>query len=1068
MFSDRDIDDKSPHPSDPNSSDAQSRSIDDAPPPEVGASDVSELRSVDSATDTSPRAAEASEDSRVPDPLGVSEAEAVISTDLVNREAAEPKLEEETRVPSPEVAVFEPPWMHGLKPGDMVWGKVKSHPWWPGHVFHEVFASPVVRRSKREGHMLIAFFGDSSYGWFDPAELIPFEPNYAEKSHQTSHRSFIKAVEESADELSRRQALGLTCRCRAPSNFHPVNNMKGFLTVNVAGYEAAVYSSEQIRKAREAFVPSEAVGFVRGLALVPREADFGSVGLLKDMAKMLAYRRAVFEEYDETYAQAFGIEPVKPLPNAAGGVEMPRGCPLMGNFDGKEVTFSCKVNTVGDYPFVNAAHSDPLSGPLVIAEELGEKKATRPIKTREKESSKKNRYLLKRRESPVLPTSSSGGPKSNFSSFTAAATAPPLAQPQPPSHVHYISPGQPNLTSLPIFKKPPPHTAPAAQPGGDYVFQKRSPPPPAVPSPKAPEPRPLPPTDWKPSPVTVSSDAKPSIGTVEGQNAEGGAKQERMGVGVAAETPSTIGQAEKMMKKKKKKIDAAMEIGLDRPPAKRPKKAKDVESPKRPSLRPSERTGGSSVPPQSDSASLTDVEFPHLLGDLSALALDPFYGAERDASAVALAVFLKFRSLVYQKSLVLPPASEPTEASEFKALKTSSAGEPAPRPRLPKPGKQTMKPDDPTRMGRKRGLSDRQEEKSVKRLKKITQIKALASEKKAVVVGSKPPETDKKAAISVAPPPKPVKKPEPPPVRVVSPTALVIKFPMRSSLPSVPVLKARFAKFGPLDVSGIRVYWKSYTCKVVFRYKADAEAACEFAMKNGALFGQIKVSYSVRELDAPVPAPEPLSDQNRQRGEDHPDDGLSSFRPGGVNSPRPGQPKSILKKPPSGDESTPAGGPARETPRVKFNLGGEETQRAEPTVGSPPRPASVGMDYNNGKAVKLANLLPPLFPNPPRYPEQPMALPPPPPPPQVHRMVDSRPPPLMQPHYRTPPDPRPPPMYPPRVSDLPPEGRHVDVPARSAYAAVDISRPMIDLLMRCRDIVSNVSGTLGYVPYHPL
>ncbi|KAK1277159.1 hypothetical protein QJS04_geneDACA003427 [Acorus gramineus] len=1035
MFSDRDIDDKSPHPSDPNSSDAQSRSIDDAPPPEVGASDVSELRSVDSATDTSPQAAEASEDSRVPDPVGVSEAEAVISTDSVNREVAEPKLEEETRVPSPEVAVFEPPWMHGLKPGDMVWGKVKSHPWWPGHVFHEVFASPVVRRSKREGHMLIAFFGDSSYGWFDPAELIPFEPNYAEKSHQTSHRSFVKAVEESADELGRRQALGLTCRCRAPSNFRPVNNMKGFLMVDVTGYEGAVYSSEQIRKAREAFVPSEAVGFVRNLALASREVDFGSVGLLKDMAKMLAYRRAVFEEYDETYAQAFGIEPVKPLPNASGGVEMPRAAPL--------------------------------SGPLVIAEELGEKKAIRSIKTREKESSKKNKYLLKRRESPALPTSGSGGPKPNFSSFTTAvATAPPPAQPQPPSHVHYISPGQPNLTSLPIFKKPPPYTAPAAQPGGDYVFQKRSPPPPAVPSPKAPEPRPSPPADWKPSPVTVSSDARPSIGTVEGQNAEGGAKQERMGIGVAAETPSTIGEAEKMIKKKKKKkkIDAAMEIGLDRPPAKRPKKAKDVDSLKRPSSRPLERTGGGSAPPQPDLSSLTDIEFPHLLGDLSALALNPFYGAERDASAVALTVFLKFRSLVYQKSLVLPPASEPTEASEFKALKTSSAGEPAPRPRLPKPGKQTLKPNDLTRMGRKRGLSDRQEEKSVKRLKKITQIKALASEKKSVVVSSKPPETDKKAAGSIAPPPKPVKKPEP--VRVVSPTALVIKFPMRSSLPSVPVLKARFARFGPLDVSGIRVYWKSYTCKVVFRYKADAQEACEFAMKNGALFGQIKVSYSVRELDAP--APEPLSDQNRQRGEDHPDDGLSSFRPGGVNSPRPGQPKSILKKPPSGDESTPASGPVRETPRVKFNLGGEETQRVEPAVGSPPRPAPVGMDYNNGKAVKLANLLPPLFPNPPRYPEQPMALPPPPPPPQVHRMVDSRPPPPMQSHYRTPPDPRPPPMYPPRVSDLPPEGRHVDVPARSVYAAVDISRPMIDLLMRCRDIVSNVSGTLGYVPYHPL
>ncbi|TKY52241.1 DNA mismatch repair protein Msh6 [Spatholobus suberectus] len=62
---------------------------------------------------------------------------------------------------------------HGFEVGDMVWGKVKSHPWWPGHVYNEAFASAAVRRTKREGHVLVAFFGDSSYGWFEPSELIP-------------------------------------------------------------------------------------------------------------------------------------------------------------------------------------------------------------------------------------------------------------------------------------------------------------------------------------------------------------------------------------------------------------------------------------------------------------------------------------------------------------------------------------------------------------------------------------------------------------------------------------------------------------------------------------------------------------------------------------------------------------------------------------------------------------------------------------------------------------------------------------------------------------------------------
>ncbi|KAJ6305908.1 hypothetical protein OIU78_021274 [Salix suchowensis] len=40
---------------------------------------------------------------------------------------------------------------YGFEVGDMVWGKVKSHPWWPGHIFNEAFASSSVRRTRREG-----------------------------------------------------------------------------------------------------------------------------------------------------------------------------------------------------------------------------------------------------------------------------------------------------------------------------------------------------------------------------------------------------------------------------------------------------------------------------------------------------------------------------------------------------------------------------------------------------------------------------------------------------------------------------------------------------------------------------------------------------------------------------------------------------------------------------------------------------------------------------------------------------------------------------------------------------
>ncbi|CAH1454284.1 unnamed protein product [Lactuca virosa] len=133
---------------------------------------------------------------------------------------------------------------HGYEVGDMVWGKVKPHPWWPGHVFSEEFATTSVRRSKREGLLLVAFFGDSSYGWFDPSELMPFESNFAEKSRQTNSKTFVKAVEEAMDEVSRRNAL--------------------------ADYEpGAVYSINAIEKSRASFQPSSTLDFIRQLALEP-------------------------------------------------------------------------------------------------------------------------------------------------------------------------------------------------------------------------------------------------------------------------------------------------------------------------------------------------------------------------------------------------------------------------------------------------------------------------------------------------------------------------------------------------------------------------------------------------------------------------------------------------------------------------------------------------------------------------------------------------------------------------------------------------------------------------------
>lgn len=194
---------------------------------------------------------------------------------------------------------------YGFEMGDMVWGKVKSHPWWPGRVLNEAFVSPSVRSMKKIGYVLVAFFGDNSYGWFDPCELIPFEPHVTEKSHQTNSSNFVKALEEAMEEACKRSALGLTCKCRNPHNFRD-SNVQGYFVVDVPDYEVqAVYSSKQIKKARDSFSSAQTLLFVKQCALAPREFGSESIKFYQKKAAVYAFRRAVYEEFDETYEQAF-------------------------------------------------------------------------------------------------------------------------------------------------------------------------------------------------------------------------------------------------------------------------------------------------------------------------------------------------------------------------------------------------------------------------------------------------------------------------------------------------------------------------------------------------------------------------------------------------------------------------------------------------------------------------------------------------------------------------------------------------------------------------------------------
>nr|GMC91655.1 serine/threonine-protein kinase ATM [Ipomoea batatas] len=102
---------------------------------------------------------------------------------------------------------------HTYSVGDYVWGKIKSHPWWPGRIYDPSDASEFAEKYRQTGRLLVVYFGDGSFSWCLPSQLKPFADNFEEMSKQSSIRSFLNAVDKALDEIGTLLVLGMTCQC---------------------------------------------------------------------------------------------------------------------------------------------------------------------------------------------------------------------------------------------------------------------------------------------------------------------------------------------------------------------------------------------------------------------------------------------------------------------------------------------------------------------------------------------------------------------------------------------------------------------------------------------------------------------------------------------------------------------------------------------------------------------------------------------------------------------------------------------------------------------------------------
>ncbi|PRQ43466.1 putative non-specific serine/threonine protein kinase [Rosa chinensis] len=96
---------------------------------------------------------------------------------------------------------------------DLVWGKIRSHPWWPGQICDPSASSKLAKKYFKKHSYLIAYFWDCTFAWNEAPQIKPFRENFSQMEKQSNMEEFQNAVACALDEVSRRVEFGLACSC---------------------------------------------------------------------------------------------------------------------------------------------------------------------------------------------------------------------------------------------------------------------------------------------------------------------------------------------------------------------------------------------------------------------------------------------------------------------------------------------------------------------------------------------------------------------------------------------------------------------------------------------------------------------------------------------------------------------------------------------------------------------------------------------------------------------------------------------------------------------------------------
>ncbi|XP_009420041.2 PWWP domain-containing protein 6-like [Musa acuminata AAA Group] len=195
---------------------------------------------------------------------------------------------------------FQDEQKDGFAVSDLVWGKVRSHPWWPGQIFDAADASDMALGAQKEGHFLVVYFGDKTFAWCDESHLKPFQMYFTRLEKQDSSDVFGTAVNEALGEVSRLLELGMACNCSGDEAYAVLKDRK----VENAGVREGTCSSDVDKFwIVNSFEPGKIIDYVRMLGIFPcNGAD--SLDLVIAKAQLKAFRRS--DRYLELSAFVLG------------------------------------------------------------------------------------------------------------------------------------------------------------------------------------------------------------------------------------------------------------------------------------------------------------------------------------------------------------------------------------------------------------------------------------------------------------------------------------------------------------------------------------------------------------------------------------------------------------------------------------------------------------------------------------------------------------------------------------------------------------------------------------------